>query len=236
MLTTPARSENSPPSAARPIGTASSSAAAIVDDEVSAFSPLITRTSENSTSDADDQPEQPAAAVPPPVSSVGERPPAGAARRRSPGRAHACAPCRSSVRRGTRPGRVGRLAAAPPPSPATGGGPACGALARSAGPAGDPPGDLVGDDDGEHDRALDDRDHRRREVGDLQRHRAPGRGRRTAARRARSRPGWLRPSSATAMPRKPRPAVKSVRVGVGAAEQVGQADQAGDRARRAASS
>ena len=49
MLTTPARSENRPPSAARPIGTASSSAADIVDDEVRAVSPLIARTIEKST-------------------------------------------------------------------------------------------------------------------------------------------------------------------------------------------
>ena len=53
MLTTPARSENSPPSAASPIGTASSRAADIVDDEVSAFSPLIARTIENSTQRAE---------------------------------------------------------------------------------------------------------------------------------------------------------------------------------------
>ena len=36
-----------------------------------------------------------------------------------------------------------------------------------------PAGDLVGDDDGEHDRALDDRDHRGRDVGELQRQRRP---------------------------------------------------------------
>ena len=67
MLTTPARSENSPPSAARPIGTASSSAAAIVDDEVSASSPLIARTIESSDERAERQPER-APDRPPPVS------------------------------------------------------------------------------------------------------------------------------------------------------------------------
>src|SRR4051794_2110730 len=49
MLTTPARSENRPPSAARPIGTASSSVAAIVEELVSACWPLMTRTTEKST-------------------------------------------------------------------------------------------------------------------------------------------------------------------------------------------
>ena len=63
MLTTPARSENSPPRAARPIGTASSSAADIVDDEVSASSPLIARTRENEHQPGEGQPERPADAA-----------------------------------------------------------------------------------------------------------------------------------------------------------------------------
>src|SRR4051812_19896672 len=52
MLTTPERSENSPPSAASPIGTASSSAAATVEDDVSACSPLITRMAASRTTAA----------------------------------------------------------------------------------------------------------------------------------------------------------------------------------------
>src|SRR3954469_10008837 len=49
MLTTPARSENSPPRATSSNGVLSSSAAVITDDEVSAFCPLTSRTTENST-------------------------------------------------------------------------------------------------------------------------------------------------------------------------------------------
>src|SRR3954470_1269353 len=50
MFTTPARSEKSPPSAARPIGTASSRAAAKVDDDLRACWPEMTRTAETRTS------------------------------------------------------------------------------------------------------------------------------------------------------------------------------------------
>ena len=229
MLTTPARSENSPPRPARPIGTASSRAA---DDRRRRGQRLLAG---DRPGPARTAPGRRAASQssrrdrPPPVSRsvIGPRlgPAGSVATLLMP-----APPAAASVPlpAGPRRGRVRRCRHRRRPAA----GPAAAALGR---PQREPAGDLVGDDDREHDRALDDRDHRRRDVGELQRHERPGRGRRTAAPRRRCRPGWLRPSSATAMPRKPRPAVKSVRV-VRGCRRAGRAGRSARRRRRRAAS
>ena len=161
MFTTPARSENRPPRPASPIGTASSSAAAIVDDDVRACSPLISRTTASRTSTPASSSQH--AARPAAAGEQGGDRRCGSGRASGvvSGRAHACTPWRSSVDSpcgvvAAGPGHRGDRRTARPRSARAG--------------AGDPAGDLVGDDHREHDRALDDRDHRRGEVCDLQRH------------------------------------------------------------------
>ena len=148
----------------------------------------------------------------------GDRPPAGRLRCRQ-GRAHACTSWRASVDPpAAASGRARRPGRRPRPRPC-----------RARRPGGHPPGDLVGDDHGEHDRALEDRHHRRREVGDLQRHQRPveegeqQRGQRDAA-------GLVAAEQRHRDAEEAEAGGEVGRVGVRAAEQVGQADQAGDRA------
>src|SRR3954452_13422813 len=180
MLTTPARSEKSPPRAASSSGVLSSRAAVITDDEVSAFSPLTRRATENSTIS--------------PATPIASRPGVPVASRRRSGEGRPAPPAAGS-------GVVTDVLTDPPPVQERNGAAVLTSASRGSlrddtgdpagghrvlrwrarglpagplgGPAGDPAGDLVGDHDGQHDRPLDDRDHRGRQARRLQRHRRP---------------------------------------------------------------
>ena len=214
MLTTPARSENRPPRAASPIGTASSSAAATVEDDVSACSPLITRTAASRTT------APTAITVVRRRRSSRERPAApGEGWCRSRARLPRCS-CPRSLRLVGVSGRAA-LAPAPPERP--------GAPRRSAWRRAIRRAISLAMTTVEHDRALDDRHHRRREARDLQRHRgAVEEG--EQQRRERDAAGLVAAQQGDRDAEEAEAGGEVRSCTGGCAEQVGQADQAGDRA------